>query len=64
MSKSERKKLREQWTRGLELAEYRMLRYKAMRNQIVIHSDDKGNIISTPARELFTKLYNEPVPQF
>lgn len=64
MSKSEVEKKTREFTRGLELAEYRMLRDKAMRNQIVINSDGNGGLREVPARELFVKLYNEPVPQF
>ena len=30
----------------------------------VVQSDENGNIIYIPAREVFTKLYNEPVPEF
>lgn len=64
MSINERKEFREQLIRGLELAEYRMLRDKAMRNQSIIHCDKEGNIIESSAREIFTQRYNEPVPQF
>lgn len=64
MSQSEMEKYKEELIRGLELAEYRMLRDKAMRNQIVINSDGNGGLREIPARELFVKLYNEPVPQF
>ena len=64
MSQNERKTYREELIKGLELAEYRMLKDKAMRNQIVINSDGNGGVREIPARELFTKLYNEPVPQF
>lgn len=64
MSKEEKIKYQEELARGLELAEYRMLRDKAMRNQTIVHADEKGNIVETPAREIFVKLYNEPVPQF
>lgn len=64
MSQNEINKFNEELIKGLELAEYRMLRDKAMRNQIVINGDGKGGIVEIPARELFTKLYNEPVPQF
>lgn len=50
--------------KGLELAEYRMLREKALKNEILIQSDDDGNVIKVPAREVFTKLYNEPIPTY
>ncbi len=50
--------------KGLELAEYRMLREKAMKNEVLIQADEKGNVIRVPAREVFVKLYNEPVPTF
>lgn len=64
MSQSEMQKYNEELIRGLELAEYRMLRDKAMRNQIVITNFEDSGLREIPARELFVKLYNEPVPQF
>lgn len=53
---------REKLIKGLELAEYRTLRRKAMLNEYVVHSDADGKPFLVPAREVFTKLYNEPVP--
>lgn len=50
--------------KGLELAEYRTLRRKAMLNENVVQSDAAGNPILVPARDVFVKLYNEPVPTF
>ncbi len=50
--------------KGLEKAEYNTLRMKSMRNEMVLQTDENGNIIRVPARELFTKLYNEPVPTY
>lgn len=35
-----------------------------MLNQTVVQRDENGNIIYVPAREVFVKLYNEPVPEF
>lgn len=64
MSQNEMHKFNEELIKGLELAEYRMLRDKAMRNQTIINSDGNGGVREVSARELFVKLYNEPVPQF
>lgn len=50
--------------KGLEKAEYNALRMKAMRNEMVLQDDGNGNIIRTPAREIYAKLYNEPAPTF
>ncbi len=50
--------------KALEIAEYKTLKQKAMLNQTVVQNDENGNIIYIPAREVFTKLYNEPVPEF
>ena len=50
--------------RGLRLSEYRMLRDKAMRNLTIIQGDGKGGWREVSAREVFVKLYNEPVPSF
>ncbi|MCQ2229568.1 MAG: hypothetical protein MJZ13_07470 [Bacteroidales bacterium] len=49
---------------ALKVAEYRMLREKAMKNEILIQNDQEGNVIEVPAREVFVRLYNEPVPSF
>lgn len=54
----------DQMRKGLELAEYRMLREKAMRNQSVIQGDGKGGVREVSARDIFTRLYNEPVPTY
>jgi hypothetical protein len=50
--------------RGLELAEYRMLRDKAMHNETIIQGDEENGWREVSAREVFVKLYNEPVPTF
>lgn len=41
-----------------------MLRMKSMRNEMVLQNDSQGNIIRVPAREVFTRLYNEPAPMY
>lgn len=50
--------------KGLEKAQYNTLRMKAMRNEMILQNDAYGNIIRVPAREVFTKLYNEPAPTY
>ncbi len=50
--------------KALEIAEYKTLKKKAMLSQTVVQSDKDGNIIYVLAREVFQKLYNEPVPEF
>lgn len=64
MSKDEKKQSLQELIKGLELAEYRMLREKAMRNQTVIQGDEQNGWREVSARELFVKLYNQPVPTF
>ncbi len=49
---------------GMALAEYNMLREKAMRNEILVQSDENGKIVEVPAREWFRKLYGEEAPTF
>ena len=49
---------------GMALAEYNMLREKAMRNETLIQSDGQGGTVEVSARELFEKLYGEPSPTF
>lgn len=64
MSSSEKKQYMKDLIRGLELAEYRMLRDKAMRNETIIQGDGAGGWKEVSARELFVKIYKEPVPTF
>ena len=64
MSTSEKKQYQEDLLRGLELAEYRMLRDKAMHNETIIQGDDEKGWREVSAREVFVKLYGEPVPTF
>ena len=49
---------------GMALAEYNMLREKAMRNETLIQSDGQGGTVEVSARELFEKLCGEPAPTF
>lgn len=60
MSEEERNKL----IKGLEWAEYETLKMKAMRGEMILQDNEKGEIIRVPAREVFMKLYNEPAPTF
>lgn len=64
MSEIEFKEFNKKLTQALDIAEYRTLRRKAMLNENVVHSDGDGKPLVVPAREVFTKLYNEPVPTF
>lgn len=64
MSRSEKQQYQKDLLRGLELAEYRMLRDKAMRNLTIIQGDEEHGWREVSAREVFVKLYNEPVPTF
>ena len=64
MSSSEKQQYQKDLLRGLELAEYRMLRDKAMRNLTIIQGDEEHGWRVVSAREVFVKLYNEPVPTF
>jgi hypothetical protein len=64
MSTTEKQQYQADLLRGLELAEYRMLRDKAMHNETIIQGDDEKGWREVSAREVFMKLYNEPVPSF
>lgn len=50
--------------KGLEIAEYRMIREKAMKNETLVQNDKDGNVIEVSAREVFVRLYNEAVPSY
>ena len=56
MSSSEKQQYQKDLLRGLELAEYRMLREKAMHNETIIQGDGKGGGREVSARELFVRL--------
>ena len=62
MSNKEREQYRRDLQRGLDLAEYRMLRDKAMHNLSIVQSDGEGGCREVSAREVFEQLYHEPVP--
>ena len=64
MSSAEKKQYMKDLVRGLELAEYRMLRDKAMHNLTIIQSDGADGWREVSAREVFVALYHEPVPTF
>ena len=64
MTTEEKRKYKEDLVRGLKLSEYRMLRDKAMHNETIIQGDDEKGWREVSAREVFVKLYNEPVPTF
>lgn len=64
MSDKEKAIYKETLRQGLELAEYRMLRDKAMRNMTIIQGDGATGWREVSAREVFTQIYHEPVPTF
>lgn len=47
--------------KALEIAEYRMLRQKAILGQDLVQADDEGNPYIVSAKEVFEKLYNEKI---
>ena len=53
MSNKEREQYRRDLQRGLDLAEYRMLRDKAMHNLSIVQSDGEGGCREVSAREVF-----------
>lgn len=64
MSEFEFNQLNDLLIKGLEIAEYKTLKRKAMLNEDVVHSDENGKPILVPARKVFVDLYHEPVPMF
>lgn len=62
MSSEERKEFRDLIIQGLQLAEYKMIKEKALRNQVVISCDKDGNVVEIPATELLQQIYHETVP--
>ena len=64
MSSSQKEQATQDLIRGLELAEYRMLREKAMRNQTIIQGDGETGWREVSARELFEEIYQQPAPTY
>lgn len=65
MSNNNKINLKQDLKEGLAQAEYNTLREKAMRDQTLIQGDDsEQGWHEVSARELFQKLYGEPVPKF
>jgi hypothetical protein len=64
MTAEEKQQYQADLLRGLRLSEYRMLRDKAMHNETIIQGDEENGWREVSAREVFVKLYNEPVPTF
>ncbi len=64
MSSKEKQNYAESLRKGLELAEYRMLRDKAMRNLTIVQGDGERGVREVSARQLFASIYNEPIPAF
>ena len=64
MSDKEKREYAESLRKGLELAEYRMLRDKAMHNLTIVQGDGRTGVREVSARQLFTSIYKENVPSF
>jgi hypothetical protein len=64
MSSSQKEQATQDLIRGLELAEYRMLREKAMRNQTIIQGDGENGWREVSAHELFEEIYKQPAPTY
>ncbi len=45
--------------KGLEIAEYQMIRDKAIRNEEIVQGDGKGGFRIVSARKLLKEIYNE-----
>ena len=61
MTKKNRQQYAHRLMQGLELAEYRLLREKALQDKTIIQSNDNGGYIEVPAKLVFEQLYHEIV---
>lgn len=61
MSELEQIEFNNEIIQGLQVAEYQTLRKKALLNETVVQTDDSGNVVHRPARDIFAELYNEPI---
>ena len=64
MTKQNRQKNAHRLMQGLELAEYKLLKEKALHNKTIIQSNDCGGYIEVPATVVFEQLYHEPLPTY
>ena len=64
MSNKERQSYFQSLRKGLELAEYRMLRDKAMRNLTIVQGDGAVGVREVSARQVFKEIYKEDAPAF
>jgi hypothetical protein len=53
------KEIARKWHTGLDMAEYAMIKDKALKNDSLLMTDNQGGTIRVPARELLKILYGE-----
>ncbi|MBR3648042.1 MAG: hypothetical protein IKN59_06620 [Paludibacteraceae bacterium] len=58
MSAEERNDMRQKLQEGLDMAQYKMLRDKAIKNQDVVRCNEKG-MYEQSARDAFAEVYHE-----
>ena len=47
------------WHEGLDMAEYAMIKDKALKNDTLVMTDNQGGTVRVPAKELLKILYGE-----
>lgn len=59
MSETERIEFRKKLREGLNNSRHKLIREKALRNEVLIEGDYKGGTRSVSARKLLKQIYNE-----
>ena len=59
MSETERIEFRKKLREGLNNSRYKLIREKALRNEVIIEGDYKGGTRCVSARKLLKQIYNE-----
>ncbi len=61
MSENERIEFRKKLREGLNRSRYKLIKEKALRNEMLIEGDYKGGTRKVSARKLLQELYNETI---
>jgi hypothetical protein len=53
------RQIAKKWHEGLDLAEYAMIKEKALKNDSLVMTDNQGGTVKVPAKELLKIIYGE-----
>lgn len=59
MSENERIEFRQKLREGLNRSRYKLIREKALRDEVIVEGDYRGSTREIPARQILKEVYNE-----